>query len=96
VEHLIAERANFARLAFPEDRDLVFARRGEMTIQAVIGDVGLSADEPFGEWQIPLQNLRPLLKPMKIRSDSSPKPFRVIGRFLQQGVVSFATGNMRP
>ena len=37
------------RFPFPEDRHLVLAGRGEMPVEAIVGEVGLAAFEPFGE-----------------------------------------------
>ena len=49
-----------------------------MPIEAVVGDVGLSANKPFGKRQVPFQHLVPLLEPVKLRSDFRPIAFRVL------------------
>jgi len=47
VQHLIAERSNIARLAFPKDSDFVFSRRTEVPVHTVVGNVGLSPTNHF-------------------------------------------------
>src|SRR4029077_5761700 len=60
---LVAQDTAVPRFALPDNRCLIFARTGEMAIQAVVTGVELAADEPLGEWLLPLQHLVPLGKP---------------------------------
>ena len=50
MQFLVGEKALIAGLAFPQNGDLVLAMRGQMAVQAVIGDVGFRAGEPSREW----------------------------------------------
>ncbi len=55
MQLLIGERADVARLAFPDDGGLVAAPGGEMAVEAVVREVELAADEP----------LRPRARPIR-------------------------------
>ena len=56
---------------------LFFRATGEMPVEAVVRDVGLSADEPFGERHVPFQHLVPRLKPVQFRRDFRPETFGI-------------------
>jgi len=43
----VGELADFARLAFPEDGDLILAGPEGVAVDAVVGEVELAAGEPF-------------------------------------------------
>jgi len=66
VQFLVGEHALFPRLTFPDDGGFIFARRRQVTIQAVIGDVGLASGEPFGERRIPFEHARPGFEPVDV------------------------------
>src|ERR1044071_4226385 len=53
VELLIGERALVARFAFPDNGGLVAPPGLKMTVKAVIGNIRLASDEPFGVRQVP-------------------------------------------
>ena len=55
MQFLIGDEALLAGLPFPQNRDLVLARRSQVAIEAVIADVGLTADEPFRVRRIPFK-----------------------------------------
>src|SRR3954447_9459985 len=69
MQLFVSKNANFARfavvggLAFPDDSGLVRGRGVQVFVQAVVTDVGLAADEPFGERNFPLEDLLPWLEP---------------------------------
>ena len=48
MQFLIGDEALLAGLAFPQNRDFVLAMRGEMAVQAVVGDVGFRARRTSG------------------------------------------------
>src|SRR5688500_4647514 len=66
VELAVGERALLARLALPDDGGLVAPPRVEVTVEAVVSDVELAADEPLGVRRLPLENRVPLLEPVQL------------------------------
>src|SRR5260370_36446461 len=56
MQLLISKRSLFARLAFPQNCGLVAAVCDEMSIQAVLGKIEFSADEPFRKRRFPFQD----------------------------------------
>ena len=87
VELGVGEAANLARLAFPDERGLVAARAVEMAVDAVVAEVELSADEPFGPGKVPFKHLVPRLEPVKFFGRFGPEGFRVFDGFFVQGLV---------
>ena len=79
MQFLIGERSLLARLAFPENRDFVLAWGGEVTVQAVVGDVEFCAGEPARERRIPLEHFGPFLEPVDLAfGDFPPEVFGVL------------------
>src|SRR5882724_6076114 len=63
--------------------------RLQMPVNAVVGDVGLAADEPLHERRVPLEGLRPLLEPEQLfLREFSPE----FGRLLFGALVQSAVG----
>src|SRR5271154_4865417 len=58
--------------------------RGEMTVEAVVRDIGLSAHEPFGERGFPFKDLRPSLEPVDVRGCKLAPEF--LGIFLRAAI----------
>src|SRR4030095_8125521 len=56
VQLPVGERPLVPGLALPNERRLVAPPRFEMPVQAVVGEVGSTTDEPFRPRQIPLQH----------------------------------------
>ena len=54
MQFLIRDGPLLARLAFPQNRRFVLARRGEVPVQAVVGSVGRAIVEPAKERRIGL------------------------------------------
>ena len=48
----VGEGARVARLAFPDQRQLVLAPGLQVAVQGVVDDVGLAADEPLVEGRV--------------------------------------------
>ena len=94
VQHLIAERADFTLLAFPENCDFVLSCCAQMAINTVVGHIGLSANEPFRKWGIPLEHLRPWCEPMKVGCDIGPKALGIFGGTPGDGIVNFEAVNV--
>ena len=81
VKLLVCESTDFSRFPFPDQSGLVLTRRFQMTVQAVVADVGLSADKPLGKWKLPLHHLPPLLEPFQFFCHTAPEFFRISNRF---------------
>ena len=84
---LIGIGANFAGLAFPDQRRFVLARRLHVAIEAVVGEINLTADEPLGPGHVPLQNLVPLLEPVEFFGGTGPEFFRLLDRLFVESFI---------
>src|SRR5262249_36793840 len=78
VQVVKGQRATVAWLTFPDDCRLVAAPRAEVTIQAVVRQVGGAADEPLGEWGLPFEDRAPGCEPLQLRGNVRPKGFRLL------------------
>ncbi len=65
LEHPERQDARIAGLAFPDDRRLVAAPRGRVAVDAIVGDVQLRIDEPFGPGNVPVEHLGPFREPVQ-------------------------------
>ena len=74
VKLLVGEDARITRFALPDDGRLVLAPCGEVAIQAVVGDVRLTAHEPLGVRLRPFEDLPPLLEPVEVVRHFRPEP----------------------
>jgi len=63
MELLVSEHALLARLALPHDCRLRAARPVEVTVQTVLRDIELPADEPLCVRHLPIEHLLPRLLP---------------------------------
>src|SRR5262245_36863980 len=81
MELAVGERPHVAGLALPDDCGLVAAPRVlalEVSVEAVVGEVQLSADEPLRERRLPLEYLLPRLEPGDVLARHvGPEPLRV-------------------
>src|SRR6185436_2822072 len=84
---LVRERTDLARLALPDDRGLVLAPGRDVTVETVLGQVQLAADEPFGERRRPLQHLVPTLAPQQRLRLLGPEALRVTHALLVERAV---------
>src|SRR5205823_11687248 len=80
MQLLISERASLARLPFPQNGCLVPAVGGEMSIEAILGKIDFSADEPFRKRRFPFQNFPPRLLPGKLLRFARPEFVRLLDR----------------
>ena len=87
VQLLVSERSLFARLAFPQNCGLVAAVGGEMSIQAVLGKIEFSADEPFRKRRFPFQDFSPRLLPGKLLRLARPEFVRPLDRLAIHSLV---------
>ena len=76
----IGQNLFFPGLSFPDDRRLVGARGVKMTVQTVVGGVGLPSDKPLGERHFPIKNLIPFFEPMKFPGLTGPELVRLADR----------------
>ncbi len=87
VEVGVGEHARFAGIAkaggfaLPDDCGLVATRAIEMAVEAVVRKVDLSADEPFCERLVPLQEFLPRFEPVKFLRHARPEFRRRLDRF---------------
>jgi len=79
VEKLgVGEAAHLARLAFPDDGCLLRSLAQRVPVDAVIAEVGSTADEPLGPGEIPIKNLVPGFEPMELTGCTGPELFRIL------------------
>src|SRR5271155_1241124 len=87
MQLLISERANFPGLTLPDNGGFIFSRALNMAIEAVIGEINLSADKPFGPRAIPFENFVPFLEPVQFAGDAAPELVGIVDRFLINPLV---------
>ena len=87
VELGVGEAADFAGLAFPDEGGLVGACAEGVAVDAVVAEVELAADEPFGPGEIPLEDFVPGLEPVEIAGDVGPEGFGIVDGLLVEGLV---------
>jgi len=73
MELLVGEGADFAGLAFPDDGGFIFSRGEDVAVEAVVGEIDLAADEPFGPGGIPLEDFVPFFEPVQFAGDAAPE-----------------------
>src|SRR6266849_2825405 len=86
-ELLVGVGTNFAGLALPNQRRFVLARRLHMAVQAVVGKIDLTADEPLGPGRFPLQHLVPFLEPVQFLGGPCPEFFRLFHRLFIESFI---------
>ncbi len=86
-ELLVCKGANFAGFTLPNQCRLVLARRLHVAVQAVVGEIDLTADEPFGPGRFPLQNLVPFLEPVQLLGGAGPEFFRLLHRLFVESFI---------
>ena len=87
MELLVGDDAPLARLAFPDDRRLVLPRGAEMPVEAVLRDIELAAGEPLREGHLPVEHLRPLLRPGEFRRLARPEFLGPLHRLLPHRAI---------
>ena len=93
---LISQCAPVARLTFPENRGLVSARAGKMSIQTIFGQIKFAADEPFREWHFPFDHFLPLFLPRQFFGFAPPEFVRPADRLAVHPPISIETFDLRP
>ena len=87
MELLIREHADFAGLTFPDEGSLVLAPGLSVTVEAVVREIDVAADKPFGPGAIPVENLVPRLEPVQLAGDTSPKLFGIVDGLLVEALI---------
>src|SRR5262249_59446292 len=77
VQVPVGQRPAIARLAFPDDRRLVAARRARVPVEAIRAGVQLPTDEPLRVRRLPLQHLAPRTNPVQLAREGGPESLRV-------------------
>ena len=77
VQAPVGQDPLIARLSFPDQRRAVLRRRAKEAVEAVIRDIKLSADEPFGERRVPFQHPVPLPHPAQLAGALGPEAFGI-------------------
>ncbi len=77
VQLLICKSARFAGFAFPDQRGFIATPGRQVTIETVVRDVDLAADEPFCVRWVPLQHCVPLFEPVKFFRHARPESFGI-------------------
>ncbi len=81
----VGDGAGVAGLTLPVEGDLVAVAGFHMAVEAVLGHVERSPDEPPGVRQVPLQDGVPLLAPgQQVGRLSGPEPLVVLGSLVVQ------------
>ena len=85
----VSERAEIARLAFPQQSSLIGASALHVAVETVVGKVDLPALEPLRPGSVPFKNLVPRLEPVQLVGDVAPELFGLLDRFLIKTFVLF-------
>src|SRR5256885_5616947 len=80
VEVPVGQDAAVPGLAFPDQGGLGAPRTGDVTVEAVVRDVQLAADEPLGVGGLPLERLLPRLEPVEVTGPLFPESDEVLPR----------------
>ncbi|KAF5036628.1 hypothetical protein DSECCO2_573080 [anaerobic digester metagenome] len=82
MEAVVGKDLLLAPFAAPDERRLVLPGAGGMPVQAVVGDVEFSVDEPSRVRVVPLPDPVPRLEPDQFTGDPVPEGFRVAHELL--------------
>src|SRR5690606_11441807 len=92
----VRDRALVARLALPEERDLVGVAALDLQVEAVVGQVRLPAHEPLRMGLVPLEDLPPRLEPVKHPRGLAPEALGVLERPAVHGLELGQVLEVRP
>src|SRR5579864_4943186 len=95
MQLLVGERANLAGFALPDDGGFIFAMRGDVAVEAVVGEIDFAADKPFRPRAIPFENFFPRLEPVQFTSDLRPEFVGILDRPLIELLVLGQRLNVR-
>src|SRR5262249_42036661 len=94
MQHLVTQCTNFSRFALPDDRHLILPAAGQMTVDAVVGDVCFSAHEPLRERDLPMKGFLPGFEPVQVRSDFGPESLGIARGTFRNRIVDLETVNV--
>ena len=80
MQILVGQNASIARLAFPDDCRFVLPPRAQMPVNTIVTGVNFATDKPFGLGHFTLQDVIPLLEPMQIAGQLTPKAGWIVFR----------------
>lgn len=83
----IRDGADLAILAFPDQGGLVAARAVQVSIDAVVRQVELTADEPLHVGRRPLHDRVPLAEPVELLGSLGPVGFGVVESLRVESLV---------
>ncbi len=86
VELAIGEAADLAGLALPDQGDLL-AAVGQVGVEAVVGNIRLTADEPLGKGRVPAKDLVIRREPVQFPRQSRRKALRIGGGLLAHPLI---------
>src|SRR5262249_7980574 len=93
---LVSERLLIPGFSFPDQRRFVPSSAVHMPVEAVLRDIQLPTDKPFGERLVPLQYGLPFRVPsQEFRSLLSPELLRLLNRFPVEFFVFLEAGDVR-
>src|SRR6476619_3885813 len=95
MQLLIREGANFTRFAFPDERGFVLAGGLYVAVEAVVGEIQLSAEVPLRPRMPPLEDFVPFLEPVQVFGDASPELLRLLDGFAVDALVVFEALDVR-
>ena len=87
VDRPAAARPAALGLAFPQDRRLVAAPALHLQVEAVVGKVGLAADEPLRVRRFPFEHPVPLFEPVQLLGHLAPEALGLFDRLAIHPVV---------
>src|SRR5262249_47970685 len=88
---LVGECANLPGFALPDQGGLVLAPGLDVPVEAVVREIDLAAKEPLRPGTVPLEDLVPLLEPVQLGGDPSPKSLLIFDRLTVDALVVFET-----
>ncbi len=82
VQFSVGKPSNLAfsvrnRFTLPDNRRLAGAFAEGVAIDAVVAEIGLAADEPFGPRKVPFEDFGPGSEPVQLRGSLGPECFRI-------------------
>ena len=90
---MIREGAYIARLAFPDQSQLIALGVGQMAVNRVVDNICFCPCKPFEEWGVAVvKDLIPFLIPLQFTGPICPERFGVFNGLLVPGIVILHIG----
>ncbi len=78
VQLAVGQPPDLARLALPQQRDLVPTRAERVPVDAVVREIQLAVDEPLRPRSLAHQHLRPRREPLQLAGRLAPEPLGIL------------------